>query len=259
MTTIEYKGYRIEVSSVGKGWRASIFSSGSPRALAESPLYGAFLVKRFKQGSASFFLRQFFLFDLKVRFFVPIRTSLTPARPSAGKVRRRINLSYSALARLNLDGFEHDATAGCGRDDDQRGARLRARFESRHNLVSGRSKDLNHDAVMRIGSEAPKRRTHSSNRHESQGACRDSATSNHHRRPVTSERTRPKPSRCLQHPPFIVPDAKRRRPVQCPPERAATGRSEACAPRPRSWSCERRGCSRYGLETTAPRRCSSGT
>ena len=37
MTTIEYKGYRIEVSSVGKGWRASIFSPASTRALAESP------------------------------------------------------------------------------------------------------------------------------------------------------------------------------------------------------------------------------
>ena len=48
---------------------------------------------------------------------------------------------------------------------------------------------------MRIGSEAPKRRTHSSNRHESQGTGRGSATSNHHRRPVTSERTRPKLSR----------------------------------------------------------------
>jgi hypothetical protein len=37
MTTIEYKGYRIEVSSIGKGWRASIFSPGSTRALADSP------------------------------------------------------------------------------------------------------------------------------------------------------------------------------------------------------------------------------
>src|ERR1039458_7246434 len=45
---------------------------------------------------------------------------------------------------------------------------------------------------MRIGSEAPKRRTHSSSRHESQGTCRDSATSNRHRRLVTSGRTRPK-------------------------------------------------------------------
>src|ERR1700730_778268 len=32
--------------------------------------------------------------------------------------------------------------------------------QSRHNLVSGGSKDPNHDAAMRIGSEAPKRRTH---------------------------------------------------------------------------------------------------
>jgi hypothetical protein len=37
MTVIEYKGYRIEVSSVGKGWRASIFAQGSIRALADSP------------------------------------------------------------------------------------------------------------------------------------------------------------------------------------------------------------------------------
>src|SRR5271169_1574544 len=34
-------------------------------------------------------------------------------------------------------------------------------YKSRHNLVFGGSKDPNHDAVMRIGSEAPKRRTHS--------------------------------------------------------------------------------------------------
>jgi hypothetical protein len=50
------------------------------------------------------------------------------------------------------------------------GSPLSGAVQSRHNLVSGRSKDQNHDAVMRIGSEAPKRRTHSSNRHESQGA-----------------------------------------------------------------------------------------
>jgi hypothetical protein len=79
--------------------------------------------------------------------------------------------------------------AQCGRDDDQRRARFRGAVQSRHNLVSGRSKDPNHDAVMRIGSEAPKRRTHSSIRRESQGASRDSATSNRDRRPATSVRT----------------------------------------------------------------------
>jgi hypothetical protein len=47
------------------------------------------------------------------------------------------------------------------RDDDQRGARLQGAEQSRHNLVFGGSKDPNHDAVIRIGSEAPRRRTHS--------------------------------------------------------------------------------------------------
>jgi len=37
MTVIEYKGYRIEVSPVGRGWRAAIFAPGSTRALADSP------------------------------------------------------------------------------------------------------------------------------------------------------------------------------------------------------------------------------
>jgi hypothetical protein len=37
MTVIEYKGYRIEVRRVGRGWRAAIFALGSTRALADSP------------------------------------------------------------------------------------------------------------------------------------------------------------------------------------------------------------------------------
>ena len=37
MTVIEYEGYRIEVSPVGRGWRAAIFAPGSTRALAGSP------------------------------------------------------------------------------------------------------------------------------------------------------------------------------------------------------------------------------
>jgi hypothetical protein len=36
-TVLEYKGYRIEVGPVGKGWRAAIFAPGSIRALADSP------------------------------------------------------------------------------------------------------------------------------------------------------------------------------------------------------------------------------
>jgi hypothetical protein len=37
MTAIEYEGHRIEVSPVGKGWRAAIFAPGSTRAIADSP------------------------------------------------------------------------------------------------------------------------------------------------------------------------------------------------------------------------------
>ena len=121
-------------------------------------------------------------FDLKARFFVPTCASLTSMR----KVGCHPNLAACfALARPYLDSFEHDGTL-CARDDDQRGSPLSGAIQSRRNLVFGRSKDPNHDAVMRIGSEAPKRRTHSSIRHESQGASRDSATSNRYRRPVTS-------------------------------------------------------------------------
>ena len=38
MTVIEYKGYRIEVCPVGKGWRASIFSPGSTTPWPNSPV-----------------------------------------------------------------------------------------------------------------------------------------------------------------------------------------------------------------------------
>jgi hypothetical protein len=37
MTVVDYKGYRIEIAPVGKGWRAVIFAPGSTRALADSP------------------------------------------------------------------------------------------------------------------------------------------------------------------------------------------------------------------------------
>jgi hypothetical protein len=106
------------------------------------------------------------LFDLKTRFFVPIRGSLTSSRAGAVKVGRRANLTAcSKLARPYLDSFERDGTLDAIGMTSQRGARFRARISPRHNLVFGGSKNPNHDAVMRIGSEAPKRRTHSPFRH----------------------------------------------------------------------------------------------
>jgi hypothetical protein len=70
----------------------------------------------------SFFVRS------EIRFFVPTRTSFALARAEAVKVGRRTNLTTgSAVARPHRDSFEHDGTLWCDRDDDRRGARLRAR------------------------------------------------------------------------------------------------------------------------------------
>jgi hypothetical protein len=34
---IDYRGYRLEVGPVGKGWRAAIYAPGSASSLPESP------------------------------------------------------------------------------------------------------------------------------------------------------------------------------------------------------------------------------
>lgn len=37
MTVVRYKGHRIELTPVGRGWRATIFAPGFNRALADRP------------------------------------------------------------------------------------------------------------------------------------------------------------------------------------------------------------------------------
>ena len=77
--------------------------------------------------SAHLFLRQF-LCSIREPFLRPDRTSLARVRAEAVRVGRRTNLpTGSAVARPHLDSFEHDGIAWCDRDDDRRGARLRAR------------------------------------------------------------------------------------------------------------------------------------
>jgi SAM-dependent methyltransferase len=67
-----------------------------------------------------------FLFDLKT-FLRLDPTSLTPARRRAVEVAQPRGMLRPCQAVP-----EHDGTACCGRNDDQRGARFRAQFESRH-------------------------------------------------------------------------------------------------------------------------------
>ena len=102
------------------------------------------------------------------------RPALRPCRRAQklSKVGRRTDLiACSALARPYLDSFQHDGTlVRSGRSE---GSSLSGADQSRHNLVSGGPEDPNHDAAMRIGSEAPKRRAHSFPRHNSHGTNRD--------------------------------------------------------------------------------------
>ena len=161
------------------------------------------------------------------------RPALRSRRRGSRKVGRRTpTLRHAPPLPPHLDSFEPDGTLGAI-GMTIRGDSLSGADQSRHNLVSGGSKDPNHDAAMRIGSEAPKRRTHSFPRHNSHGTNRDppprTVIGDRHKRTDWAETVG-----CLQQPPFIAPGAERRRPAPRPLAQAATRRSEACAPRPRS-------------------------
>ena len=130
------------------------------------PCMGFVKEAAFQQGDRSAHLSSSVsLFDLRAVSSSRPALRLRWRAQKLSRLGRRTDLTTgSAVARPHLDSFEHDGTVGaigmtiggepaCGRD------------HSRHNLVSGGSKDPNHDAVMRIGSEAPKRRTHSPFRH----------------------------------------------------------------------------------------------
>jgi len=97
--------------------------------------------------------------------------------------------SYCALARPHLDGFEHDGTAWCGRDDDQRGARFPGADQSRHDLVSGGSRTR---TMMHSCASAAKLRGGGPILFpgmKAKGGDRDPATSNRHRHPLALEAT----------------------------------------------------------------------
>ena len=152
-------------------------------------LYGAFFVKPVRRG-LSFFLVSFFVRS-GARFFVPTHKSQTLSRAGAVKVGRRANVAAgSIIARPYLDGSEHDGTLGVVGMTLSRGARLVGARIAPHACIRRVSYDPNHDAVMRIGCEAPRRRTHSISRHQSHAAGRDPATSNCHRRPIAKRANR---------------------------------------------------------------------
>ena len=222
-------------------------------------MYGAFFVKKFARGGKSLVLRQFLCSISK-----PVSSSrpraLTSSRAGAVKVGRRPNVAAcSELTRPYLDSFEHDDTLGaigmtirgepaCGRGISRAttlypvGPRTRTMMQSYASAAKLRSGG----PILLFGIES--QGNTSGFRHlEPSSATR-------HQRTERAETVG-----CPSVTSVMMPAAEQRRPAPHPPARDATGRSAACAPRPRSWSCACRGRSRCGLETTAPRRCPSGT
>ena len=137
---------------------ASVLSASRLEPLA--PCMG-FRQAGFRTISFSCFLHRFLCSTWKSPFLRPDPAVLQSRRAQeAVKVGRRTNLStYSGPCQASLDSSQHGGTL------DTVGMTIRGEpafgraDQSRHNLVFGESNDPNHDAAMRIGSEAPRRRT----------------------------------------------------------------------------------------------------
>src|SRR6266508_3385951 len=121
---------------------------------------GCFLSRGSASAAHLFLLHRFFVRSHS-RFLVPTRPLLTAARTGAVRVGRRTNLSAcsalaltapSTTARLTRSGRRSEGGLPSGAD--HRAA----------TLYSVGPCGPDHDAVMRIGGEAPRRRTHSRNR-----------------------------------------------------------------------------------------------
>ena len=141
-------------------------------------------------------------FNLKASFFVPTRRPHTLSRAGAVKVGRRASLSPKHRC---LSGHALTAPSTSARWYWP-GRRLRgepafcgAMRLVPHPCIRWVAKTHTHDAIMRIGGEAPRRRAHSTPRHESHVGTRVAATSNRHRQTVTLPRDAPKLSGVRRH------------------------------------------------------------
>ena len=100
------------------------------------------------------------LFDLGARFLAPTHTDTEPLRGEAVKDGR-----VSAHRRLVLDGFEHGGTLAVVGMTKSRGSPRVVHEHSCHILLFGGSETRTMMQLMRIAAKAPRRRTHSQQRH----------------------------------------------------------------------------------------------
>ena len=124
------------------------------------------------------------------------RLAVAPTLRHAPPLPGHTLTASSTTARLVRSGWRSEGSSLSGAD------------QSRHNLVSGGPEDPNHDAAMRIGSEAPKRRTHSLLRRDKPW----SPSGHRHLEPSSATRHKrtgwAKTVGCLLRPPVIARDAE---------------------------------------------------
>src|SRR5215510_5170104 len=110
-------------------------------------------------------------------FFAPVSlfdwvavSSPRPVQPSRPRAQELSRLAVAPCLRHARALLGHVLTASSAMAGSVVGTTVGGELasgadQSRHNLVFGGPEDPNHDAAMRIGREAPKRRTHSTSRH----------------------------------------------------------------------------------------------
>src|SRR3954463_6020000 len=129
--------------------------------------------------------------DLAGRVLASILVSLVSIAMCAGGTvallawSRRPTIPVAATRRT-LSGDSSTVARRKPSIDDQRGACHRARIIAPQPCIRQVQRGPDHDAVMRIGGEAPGRRAHSQERCQHHGWLRATATSDRQRRPTMS-------------------------------------------------------------------------
>jgi hypothetical protein len=118
----------------------------------------------------------------------PSRLAVAPTFPHAPPWPGHALTASSTTARLTRSGRRSEGSLPSGAD--HRAA----------TLYSVGPWGPDHDAVMRIGGEAPRRRTHSRNRCQHHGLLRVTATSDRHRMPTKSCSSGSESLSCLSSP-----------------------------------------------------------
>jgi hypothetical protein len=181
---------------------------------------GRFLSRGCPEGPIHFLVPQFLCSTWESPFLRPAPRLMAPAARRSGQGWRVSATEGSSLRVPSTTA--HLARVG---DDEIEGSPRVVHDCSCHILVCGGYRDPDHDAVMRIGSQAPRRRTHSDARHASHGIGRGPATSNCHRRPVANCADRQRNLQTfLSDLPFNVRDGGRRPQARRHLSRGATRR-----------------------------------